>query len=87
MKNSVYKSSSTSSLSYKSVRRTKKQLTHVKVFFRHVLSDGRLVVGARRSLVDAGGGGSSAVLRCKASNRAGVTLSRPMLLQPGMLIF
>ncbi|XP_045771663.1 Down syndrome cell adhesion molecule-like protein Dscam2 [Maniola jurtina] len=48
---------------------------------RHVLTDGRLVVGARRSLVDAGGGGSSAVLRCKASNRAGVTLSRPMLLQ------
>ncbi|CAH2106530.1 unnamed protein product [Euphydryas editha] len=49
---------------------------------RHVLNDGRLVVGARRSLVDAGGGGSSAVLRCKASNRAGVTLSKPMLLQP-----
>ncbi|XP_072932101.1 cell adhesion molecule Dscam2-like [Epargyreus clarus] len=49
---------------------------------RHVLSDGRLVVGARRSLVDAGGGGSSAVLRCRASNRAGVTLSRPVLLQP-----
>ncbi|XP_038212053.1 Down syndrome cell adhesion molecule-like protein Dscam2 [Zerene cesonia] len=49
---------------------------------RHVLSDGRLVVGARRSMVDAGGGGNSAVLRCRASNRAGVTLSRPMLLQP-----
>ncbi|XP_041978184.1 Down syndrome cell adhesion molecule-like protein Dscam2 isoform X2 [Aricia agestis] len=49
---------------------------------RHVLSDGKLVVGARRSLIDAGSGGSSAVLRCRASNRAGVTLSRPVLLQP-----
>ncbi|XP_045529464.1 Down syndrome cell adhesion molecule-like protein Dscam2 isoform X2 [Pieris brassicae] len=49
---------------------------------RHVLSDGRLVVGARRSMVDAGGGGSGAFLRCRASNRAGVTLSRPVLLEP-----
>ncbi|CAH2037690.1 unnamed protein product, partial [Iphiclides podalirius] len=49
---------------------------------RHVLSDGRLVVGARRSMVDSGGGGSSAILRCKATNKAGTILSRPMLLQP-----
>lgn len=47
--------------------------------FRHVVSDGRLVLGARRSLLDAGG----AVLRCRASNRAGTLLSRPVLLQPG----
>lgn len=46
---------------------------------RHILSDGRLVLGARRSLLDAGG----AVLRCRAANRAGVVLSRPVLLQPG----
>ncbi|XP_052759492.1 cell adhesion molecule Dscam2-like isoform X1 [Galleria mellonella] len=49
---------------------------------RHVLADGRLVVGARRSLLDAGSGASGAVLRCRASNRAGVVLSRPVLLQP-----
>ncbi|CAG9094267.1 unnamed protein product [Plutella xylostella] len=45
---------------------------------RHILSDGRLVLGARKSLLDAGG----AMLRCRASNRAGVALSRPVLLQP-----
>ncbi|KAG7302823.1 hypothetical protein JYU34_012802 [Plutella xylostella] len=44
----------------------------------HILSDGRLVLGARKSLLDAGG----AMLRCRASNRAGVALSRPVLLQP-----
>ncbi|KAM3964353.1 cell adhesion molecule Dscam2 [Aphomia sociella] len=49
---------------------------------RHVLADGRLVVGARRSLLDAGSGASGAILRCRASNRAGVVLSRPVLLQP-----
>ncbi|XP_063362199.1 cell adhesion molecule Dscam2-like isoform X1 [Cydia amplana] len=48
---------------------------------RHVLSDGRLVLGARRSL-DAGSGGASAMLRCRAANRVGATLSRPVLLQP-----
>ncbi|KAI8435828.1 hypothetical protein MSG28_004045 [Choristoneura fumiferana] len=48
---------------------------------RHVLTDGRLVLGARRSLLDAGGGGG-AVLRCRAANRAGAVLSRPVLLQP-----
>ncbi|KAJ8730195.1 hypothetical protein PYW07_017233 [Mythimna separata] len=48
---------------------------------RHVLSDGRLVVGARRSLMDAGSG-AGAVLRCRASNRAGTVLSRPVMLQP-----
>ncbi|RVE41964.1 hypothetical protein evm_013388 [Chilo suppressalis] len=49
---------------------------------RHVLAEGKLVLGARRSLLDAGAGGSSAILRCRASNRAGTVLSRPVLLQP-----
>lgn len=49
-----------------------------------MLSDGRLVVGARRSLMDAGSG-AGAMLRCRASNRAGTVLSRPVMLQPGEL--
>ncbi|GBP87128.1 hypothetical protein EVAR_99859_1 [Eumeta japonica] len=49
----------------------------------HVLSDGRLVLAARRSLLDAAG----AMLRCRASNAAGVVLSRPVLLQPVSEIF
>ncbi|XP_063825275.1 cell adhesion molecule Dscam2-like [Ostrinia nubilalis] len=49
---------------------------------RHVLSDGKLVLGARRSLLDANSGGGGAILRCRASNRAGTVLSRPVLLQP-----
>ncbi|KAL4709858.1 hypothetical protein ACJJTC_003821 [Scirpophaga incertulas] len=49
---------------------------------RHVLSDGKLVLGARRSLMETGAGGGSATLRCRASNRAGTVLSRPVLLQP-----
>ncbi|CAG9786253.1 unnamed protein product [Diatraea saccharalis] len=52
---------------------------------RHVLAEGKLVLGARRSLLDAGAGGGSATLRCRASNRAGTVLSRPVLLQPGKL--
>ncbi|KAJ0177118.1 hypothetical protein K1T71_007127 [Dendrolimus kikuchii] len=49
---------------------------------RHVLSDGRLVMGARRSLLDSGSSAGGAILRCRASNRAGTILSRPVLLQP-----
>ncbi|KAL0892915.1 hypothetical protein ABMA27_014593 [Loxostege sticticalis] len=49
---------------------------------RHVLPDGKLVLGARRSLLDANSGGGGAILRCRASNRAGTVLSRPVLLQP-----
>lgn len=48
---------------------------------RHVLADGRLIVGARRSLMDAASSGG-ATLRCRASNRAGTVLSRPVMLQP-----
>lgn len=54
-------------------------LYNVYLFSRHVLNDGRLVLGARRSLLDASG----SLLRCRAANRAGVVLSRPVLLQPG----
>ncbi|XP_037872857.1 cell adhesion molecule Dscam2 isoform X2 [Bombyx mori] len=49
---------------------------------RHVLPDGKLVLGARRSLLEAGSGASGAVLRCKATNKAGTVLSRPVILQP-----
>ncbi|KAG6445859.1 hypothetical protein O3G_MSEX004154 [Manduca sexta] len=49
---------------------------------RHVLPEGKLVLGARRSLLDAGSGGGSAILRCRASNRVGTVLSRPVLLHP-----
>lgn len=64
--------------------KTLKSVLTIFSFARHVLSDGRLVVGARRSLMDAGSG-AGAMLRCRASNRAGTVLSRPVMLQPGEL--